>query len=119
MAQPSQSIPDIPTPETPSSEPPRVRRIVCGWNEETNTFLYRDEVTAPPPLVSNGPERVSKRSKTASMKAKLSRGEDVKFSSAQAKPDKLSAKGGARMERRRRERAARRGKVSHDSLHGI
>ncbi|ELR08629.1 hypothetical protein VC83_02258 [Pseudogymnoascus destructans] len=116
MAQPPQSDSEIPTAESPSSEPKDVLRLVCGWNEKTNTYLYRDEVVNPPPIYGNGPqkakkaERVSKRPKTATAKVKLSRGEDVKMSSADAKPRNVSARGREKMERLRRDRADRRGK---------
>ncbi|OBT72954.1 hypothetical protein VF21_08482 [Pseudogymnoascus sp. 05NY08] len=119
MAQPPQSESEVPTAEPPSSEPKDVLRLVCGWNEKTNTYLYRDEVINPPPIYGNGPEkaekaekaeRVSKRPKKATAKVRLSRGEDVKSSPADAKPRNVSARGRGKMERLRRERAGRRGK---------
>jgi hypothetical protein len=122
MAQPPQSESEIPTTKPPSSEPKDVLRLVCGWNEKTNTYLYRDEVVNPPPIYGNGPhkpekaKRVSKRPKTATAKVRLLRGEDVKMSSADAKPRNVSARGRERMERLRRDRADRRGKVSYDPI---
>jgi hypothetical protein len=111
MAQPSQPESKVPTVKTPSSKKKDVLRLVCGWNEKKNTYLYRDEVINPPPIYGNGPEkvekvgkaeRVSKRPKKESAKVRLSRGKDVKIFSAGAKP--------------RRERAGRRGKVSYDPV---
>ncbi|KFX86709.1 hypothetical protein V490_08919 [Pseudogymnoascus sp. VKM F-3557] len=110
MAQLSQSESEVPTAEPPSSEPEMALRLVCGWNDKTNTYLYRDEVINPPPLYGNGPERVSKRPKNASAKARLSRAEDVKFSSADARPSNVSARAKEKMEKLRRERAHRREK---------
>ncbi|KFY03062.1 hypothetical protein O988_01733 [Pseudogymnoascus sp. VKM F-3808] len=115
MAQPPQSVPATPTAAPPSSGPKRERRIVCGWNDETNTYLYRDEIINPPPLLGNGPEKVSKRPKAASAKVKLSKGDDVKFPTVDAKPRNVSPGGREKMEKLRRERAARRGK--HASPH--
>jgi hypothetical protein len=128
MAQPPQSESELPTAEPPSSKPKDVLRLVCGWNEKTNTYLYRDEVLNPPPIYGNGPEkvekvgkaeRVSKRPKKESAKVRLSRGEDVKSSSADAKPRNVSARGRGKMERLRRERAGRRGKVNYDPVYAI
>ena len=116
MAQPPQSESEIPTPEPPSSEPEDVLRLVCGWNDKTNTYLYRDEVINPPPIYGNGPGRASKRPKKASAKVGLSRGEDVKFSSADAKPSNVSVRGKEKMEKLRRERAQRRAKVGDGPL---
>ena len=116
MAQPPQSESEVPTAEPPSSEPEMVLRLVCGWNDKTNTYLYRDEVINPPPLYGNGPERVSKRPEKASAKARSSREEDVKFSSTDAKLSNVSARAKEKMEKLRRERAHRRGKVSYDPL---
>ncbi|KFY95609.1 hypothetical protein V500_02702 [Pseudogymnoascus sp. VKM F-4518 (FW-2643)] len=110
MAQPPQSESEIPTPEPPSSEPEDVLRLVCGWNDKTNTYLYRDEVINPPPIYGNGPGRASKRPKKASAKVRLSRGEDVKFSSADAKPSNVAVRGKEKMEKLRREWAQRRAK---------
>ncbi|KFZ19885.1 hypothetical protein V501_00424, partial [Pseudogymnoascus sp. VKM F-4519 (FW-2642)] len=110
MAQLSQSESEVPTAEPPSSEPEMVLRLVCRWNDKINTSLYRDEVINPPPLYGNSPERVSKRPKKASAKARLSRAEDVKFYSADAKPSNVSARAKEKMEKLRRERAHRRGK---------
>ncbi|OBT60206.1 hypothetical protein VE03_10346 [Pseudogymnoascus sp. 23342-1-I1] len=70
MTQPPRSESE-PAAEPLSDESQMVLRMVCGWNDKTNTYLYRDEVTNPPPLSSDVPERVSKRPKTA--KAKLSK----------------------------------------------
>jgi hypothetical protein len=52
--------------------------MVCGWNEEANTYLYRDE---------SGPKKVPKQPKKALAKTKLLRERDSKISnvSAQAK----------------------------------
>lgn len=128
MAQPAQSESEIPTAEPPSSGPKDVLRLVCGWNEKTNTYLYRDEVVNPPPIYGNGPqkaekaekaERVSKRPKKATAKVRLSRGEDVKVSAADAKPRNVSARGREKMEKLRKERADRRGKVSYDPVKAI
>ncbi|KAL5346608.1 hypothetical protein ACLOAV_008315 [Pseudogymnoascus australis] len=109
MAQPPQSESQTPIAEPPSDESQMVLRLVCGWNDVTNTYLYRDEVTNPPPLSGDGAVRVSKRPKTASAKAKLSKGEDAKFS-ADAKPSNVSVKGKEKMEKLRNERAYRRSK---------
>ena len=112
MAQPSQPDSEVPTAEPPSSEPKDVLRLVCGWNDKTNTYLYRDEVINPPPLYGNGPERVSKRPKKASAKVRSSRTDDVKIASADAKPSNVSARAKEKMEKLRKERAERRGKVN-------
>jgi hypothetical protein len=39
--------------------------MVCGWNEETNTYLYRDEIVNPPPIYGDGPKKVPKQPKKA------------------------------------------------------
>ncbi|KFZ02545.1 hypothetical protein V500_00138 [Pseudogymnoascus sp. VKM F-4518 (FW-2643)] len=113
MAQPSQPDSEVPTAEPPSSESKDVLRLVCGWNDKTNTYLYRDEVINPPPLYGNGPERVSKRPKKASAKVRSSRTDDVKIASAGAKPSNVSARAKEKMEKLRKERVERRGKVNN------
>ncbi|KFY31854.1 hypothetical protein V493_00738 [Pseudogymnoascus sp. VKM F-4281 (FW-2241)] len=110
MAQPPQSESGTPIAAPPSSELEDVLRLVCGWNDKTNTYLYRDEVINPPPIYGNGPGRALKRLKKASAKVRLSRGEDVKFSAADAKPSNVSVRGKEKMEKLRRERGQRRAK---------
>ena len=114
MAQPPQSEPEIPTAEPPDSEPKRVLRLVCGWNEKTNTFLYRDEVVNPPPIYGDGPGKVPKQPKRGSAKAKLSKDRKNIKSSPDAKPSNVSARAKEKIERLRRERADRRAKVSYE-----
>ncbi|KFX99927.1 hypothetical protein V490_01578 [Pseudogymnoascus sp. VKM F-3557] len=110
MAQPLQSVLGTPT-KSRSSGPKPEWRIVCGWNDETHMYLYRDEVTKPPPLLGNGPEGASKQPKITSAKAMLPRGADVKFSSADDKPGARE-----RMARRRRERASAHGRDGSDEI---
>ncbi|KFY13944.1 hypothetical protein V492_02957 [Pseudogymnoascus sp. VKM F-4246] len=110
MAQPPQPESEIPTAEPPGSETPMVLRLVCGWNDEANTFLYRDEVINPPPIYGDGPGQTPKWTQKVPKKAKKPKREDVKFSSADAKPSNLSERAREKMEKLRRDRAERRGK---------
>ncbi|KFY20586.1 hypothetical protein V491_03602 [Pseudogymnoascus sp. VKM F-3775] len=110
MAQPPQSEPEIPTTEPPDSEPKRVLRLVCGWNEKTNTFVYRDEVVNPPPIYGDGPGKVPKQPKRGSANAKSSKGKKNTKSSPDATPSNVSARAEEKIEKLRTERADRRSK---------
>ncbi|KAL5350939.1 hypothetical protein ACLOAV_004512 [Pseudogymnoascus australis] len=107
MAQHPHAVPEVFTAEGSICEAPRRPRLVCGWNDKANTYLYRDQVTNPPPLLGNGPDRVSKRPKKASPKARPSRSEYVTSLPVESN---ASAAGNEKREIRRRNRAARRRK---------
>lgn len=104
MARPSQLVPKIPAADSDAPDAPdaSVPRLVCGWDEKTNDYLYRDDVKNPPPLFGDGPKRAPKQPKTASVRS--SRGNRVNLLS---KPTNISARGKERMESRRRARVAR------------
>ncbi|KFZ15571.1 hypothetical protein V501_02648 [Pseudogymnoascus sp. VKM F-4519 (FW-2642)] len=96
MARPSQLVPKAPAADSEAPDAPNgpVLRLVCGWDEKTNDYLYRDDVKNPPPLFGDGPERAPTQLRTASVR--------------DAKPTNISARGKERMKSRRRARVARR-----------
>ncbi|KAL5344723.1 hypothetical protein ACLOAV_010415 [Pseudogymnoascus australis] len=77
MAQPSQLVPKA---SAADSEAPHGSRLVCGWDDEKNDFLYRDNVINPPPLFGDGPKRAPEQLKTAAVR--LSRGNEDKLLSS-------------------------------------
>ena len=110
----AQSGPEIPSAKPPDSKPERVLRLVCGWNEKTNTFLYRDEVVNPPAIFGDGPGKVSNQPKRGSAKARSSKGKKNTKPSPDAKPSNVSARAKEKIEKLRTERADRRSKVSYN-----
>ncbi|KFZ01497.1 hypothetical protein V500_00733 [Pseudogymnoascus sp. VKM F-4518 (FW-2643)] len=94
MAWPYQLVPKTPAAdyEAPDAPDGPVLRLVCGWDEKTNDYLYRDDVKNPPPLFGDGPKRAPKHNRVNLL----------------SKPTNTSARGKERMESRRRARVARR-----------
>lgn len=77
MAQPSQLVPKAPAAD---SESHHGSRLVCGWDDVKNDFLYRDNVINPPPLFGDGPKRAPEKVKEETVR--LSRGNEVKLHSS-------------------------------------